>query len=509
MPEGSSRPVVLVILDGWGSRRDAADNAVLQAKTPVFDRLWSSSPHASLKTCGLDVGLPKGQMGNSEVGHLNIGAGRVVMQNLPRIDESIADGSIARNEALTGLIETLRKSGGTCHLLGLLSPGGVHAHQKHAIALARIVSEAGVPVKLHAFLDGRDMPPRSAAACIAQAEESLPEGVRIATVCGRYYAMDRDRRWERVGKAYRLLVSGEGKPFATAQEALAASYADNLSDEFALPAVIGGYEGMKDGDGLLCVNFRADRTRQILTALLDPDFADFDRGTPVRFAGAVGIVQFSVELDRFLATMFPPLSLKNGFGETVSAAGLKQLRMAETEKYPHVTYFFNGGIEKPWPGQDSVLIPSPKVATYDLQPEMSAPELTERAVERIGSGLFDVVIINFANPDMVGHTGDLAAAVKAVETVDTGLGAIAEAIAAQGGTLLVTADHGNCELMRDPTTGEPHTAHTLNEVPVILVGREGMGLRDGRLADVAPTLLALCGLPQPEEMTGQSLLTRP
>jgi 2,3-bisphosphoglycerate-independent phosphoglycerate mutase len=495
-----------VILDGWGSRPDAADNAVLQAKTPAFDRLWSSSPHASLRTCGLDVGLPEGQMGNSEVGHLNIGAGRVVMQNLPRIDAAIRDNSIAGNEALTGLIDALRRTGGTCHLMGLLSPGGVHAHQDHAIALARILHAAGIPVKLHAFLDGRDMPPRSAAGCISHTEASLPEGVRIATVCGRYYAMDRDRRWERVERAYRLLAAGEGRPFATAAEALAASYADNLSDEFALPAVIGDYAGMKDGDGLLCVNFRADRTRQILTALLDPDFVEFDRGRPIRFAAAVGIVQFSVELDRFLATMFPPLSLRNGLGETVSRAGLAQLRMAETEKYPHVTYFLNGGIEKPWEGQESVLVPSPKVATYDLQPEMSAPELTERAVERIGSGRFDLIILNFANPDMVGHTGDLAAAVKAVETVDAGLGAIADAVVARGGTLLVTADHGNCELMRDPETGEPHTAHTLNEVPVMLVGREGLALRNGRLADVAPTLLALCGLPQPEEMTGASLL---
>ncbi len=506
MPEGSSRPVVLVILDGWGQNANPADNAVLQARTPVFDRLWSTSPHATLRTCGRDVGLPEGQMGNSEVGHLNIGAGRIVMQTLPRIDGAIADGSIAHIGALTGLIATLRETGGTCHLMGLLSPGGVHAHQDHAIALARILHEAGIPVKLHAFLDGRDMPPRSAAGCIAHTEAALPEGVGIATVCGRYYAMDRDRRWARVEKAYRTLATGEGPRFATAMEALDASYAAGLTDEFALPAALGDYAGMRDGDGLLCVNFRADRTRQILTAFLDPAFDAFDRGRPVRFAGAVGIAQFSVELDRFMATMFPPLSLHNGLGETVSRAGLAQLRMAETEKYPHVTYFFNGGIETPWEGQESVLIPSPKVATYDLQPEMSAPELTARAVELIGSGRFDVVIINYANPDMVGHTGDLAAAVKAVETVDAGLGAIAEAVLGQGGALLVTADHGNCEVMRDPVTGEPHTAHTLNVVPVILLGRDGVSLRDGRLADVAPTLLALCGVPQPEEMTGQSLI---
>jgi 2,3-bisphosphoglycerate-independent phosphoglycerate mutase len=494
-----------VILDGWGQSANPADNAVLQARTPVFDRLWSSSPHATLRTCGLDVGLPEGQMGNSEVGHLNIGAGRIVMQTLPRIDRAIADGSIARNEALAGLIASLRETGGTCHLMGLLSPGGVHAHQAHTIALARILHDAGIPVKIHAFLDGRDMPPRSAGPCIAEVEAALPEGVGLATVCGRYYAMDRDRRWERVEKAYRTIATGEGRRFATATEALDASYADGLSDEFALPAALGAYAGMRDGDGLLSVNFRADRTRQILTAFLDPDFAAFDR-RPVRFARAVGIVQYSVELDRFLGTMFPPLSLRNGLGETVSRAGLAQLRMAETEKYPHVTYFFNGGIETPWEGQDSVLIPSPKVATYDLQPEMSAPELTARAVELIGSGRFDVVIINYANPDMVGHTGDLAAAIKAVETVDTGLGAVAEAVAGQGGAVLVTADHGNCELMRDPVTGEPHTAHTLNAVPVILGGRDGVSLRDGRLADVAPTLLALCGVPQPEEMTGESLI---
>ncbi|MEG9529140.1 MAG: 2,3-bisphosphoglycerate-independent phosphoglycerate mutase, partial [Hyphomicrobiales bacterium] len=333
-----------------------------------------------------------------------------------------------------------------------------------------------------------------------------PKGARIATLCGRYFGMDRDRRWERVQTAYDALVDARGTRFDRAGQAIAASYAQDVSDEFMRPAIIGDYAGMRDGDGILSFNFRADRTRQILEALLDPDFAGFSRARTVRFAAALGIVQYSVEIDAFAETLFGPLDLPNGLGETVSRAGRTQLRMAETEKYPHVTYFMNGGREAPFEGQDAVLVPSPKVATYDLQPEMSAPELTDRAVEAIGSGRYDLIILNFANPDMVGHTGSLAAAVTAVETVDTCLGRVVDAVTKQGGALLVTADHGNCEMMRDPETGEPHTAHTLNPVPAILVGRAGTSLADGRLADVAPTLLDLMGLDQPAEMTGRSLI---
>ena len=508
VPDSTPRPVMLAILDGWGLRDEVADNAVQQARTPIFDGLMRDRPRAQLRTSCGDVGLPEGQMGNSEVGHLNIGAGRVVLQDLPRIDTAIADGSLAKNPALLRFIDALRASGGTCHLVGLLSPGGVHAHQGHAVALARRLAAAGVPVRLHGFTDGRDMPPRSAATCVATVEAALPSGARIGTLCGRYYAMDRDTRWERVQIAYDALTAARGSRFSRAGQAVAASYADDVSDEFMRPAVIGDYAGMRDGDGVLCFNFRADRTRQILEALLDPAFAGFPRARTIRFAAALGIVQYSVEIDAFTETLFGPLDLPNGLGETVARAGRRQLRMAETEKYPHVTYFMNGGREAPFEGQDAVLVPSPKVATYDLQPEMSAPELTDRAVEAIGTGRYDLVILNFANPDMVGHTGSLAAAVKAVETVDACLGRVVDAVTAQGGALLVTADHGNCEVMRDAETGEAHTAHTLNPVPVMLVGVDGVSLADGRLADVAPTLLDLMGLDQPAEMTGASLIRR-
>src|SRR3954451_10641268 len=503
------RPVMLVILDGWGWREDPTDNAVRQARTPSFDELWRSCPHAFLRTSGRDVGLPDGQMGNSEVGHLNIGAGRVVMQDLPRIDEAVSDGSLGENPALKRLIEALRQTRGVCHLLGLVSPGGVHAHQDHAAALATIITEAGVPTLVHAITDGRDTPPRSCLAYIERLREAMPRTVAIATVSGRYYAMDRDKRWERVEKAYRAIAEAEGPRFPDAQAAIAHAYGSGVSDEFIVPAVIGDYRGMQDGDGLLCFNFRADRTRQILTAFVDPSFAAFPRERALRFAVAVGMTQYSAKLDEFLGAVFPPLSLPNVLGQVVADAGRTQLRMAETEKYPHVTYFLNGGEETPYPAEDQILVLSPKVATYDLQPEMSAPELTDRAVAAIRSGQYDLIILNYANPDMVGHTGSLSAAIKAVETVDAGLGRIAEAVREVGGVLLVTADHGNCELMRDPDTGEPHTAHTSNPVPVLLAGVEGRALADGRLADLAPTLLELMGVPQPPEMTGTSLLRPP
>jgi 2,3-bisphosphoglycerate-independent phosphoglycerate mutase len=500
---------MLVILDGFGWRAEKADNAVALAQTPVFDRLWGSSPHGFLDTCGPDVGLPVGQMGNSEVGHLNIGAGRVVMQDLPRIDAAIADGSLAANPDLARLIAGLRASGGICHLIGLLSPGGVHAHQDHALALARMITDAGVGVLVHGFLDGRDVAPESAMAHVAAFEAALPAGATLASMIGRYYAMDRDHRWERVQLAYDLLVDGLGAREPSAAAALAASYAAGVTDEFVKPICLGEYAGMRDGDGLLCFNYRADRVREILAALLDPDFAGFERGRRVRFGGALGMAHYSDDLDRFIHTLFAPQPMNDLLGEVVSRAGLKQLRMAETEKYPHVTYFFNGGRELAYDGEERIMVPSPKVATYDLQPEMSAPELTDKAVEAINTGTFDLIVLNFANPDMVGHTGVLAAAIKAVETVDAGLGRIEQAIMAQGGTLLVTADHGNCETMRDAQTGGPHTAHTLNRVPVLCAGAQlaaGTTLKNGRLADLAPTLLALLGVAQPDLMTGHCLL---
>jgi 2,3-bisphosphoglycerate-independent phosphoglycerate mutase len=501
------RPVMLAILDGWGWREEAADNAIRQASTPTFDRLWENGPHAFLHTSGKDVGLPDGQMGNSEVGHLNIGAGRVVQQDLPRIGNAIASGEIKQAPALVELIKTLKHNGGTCHLIGLVSPGGVHSHQDHAVALAKILADAGVPTLVHAFTDGRDTPPQSAAEDIKRLLGALPKSVTVATVCGRYYAMDRDKRWDRVAKAYNAIVEAEGPRFPDAPAVVADAYANKKFDEFIVPAVVGDYRGIKDGDGVLCFNFRADRVREILGAMLDADFSGFARKRTVRFAAAVGMAQYSEDLDKLMQTIFPPQTFANILGEVVAKAGRTQLRMAETEKYPHVTYFLNGGREEPYHGEDRIMVPSPKVATYDLQPEMSAPELTDKAVAAITSGKYDLIVLNYANPDMVGHTGSLPAAIKAVETVDTGLGRIADAITKSGGALLVTADHGNCEMMRDPVTGGPHTAHTTNPVPLLLVGARNRALvKEGRLADIAPTLLELMELPKPKEMTGHSLL---
>jgi 2,3-bisphosphoglycerate-independent phosphoglycerate mutase len=503
------RPVMLVILDGWGWREETADNAVRQAKTPTFDRLWSTFPHAFLRTSGKDVGLPDGQMGNSEVGHLNIGAGRVVMQDLPRINEAIASGAIQRAPALLDLIQRLQQTGGTCHLMGLVSPGGVHSHQDHAVALAKVLASARIPTVVHAFTDGRDTPPQSAADDLDKLAQELPRGAPIATVSGRYYAMDRDARWERVAKAYNVIMDAQGNSFPSAQACIAHAYSQGQFDEFVLPAAIGNYRGMKSGDGLLCFNFRSDRVREILGVILDPpEGSGFARRGAVQIAAAVGMTQYSEELERVMQAIFPPQTFPNILGEVVADAGRTQLRMAETEKYPHVTYFLNGGREEPYEGEARIMVPSPKVATYDMKPEMSAPELTDKAVLAIKSEQFDLIVLNFANPDMVGHTGSLPAAIKAVETADAGLGRIVEQIEKQKGALLVTADHGNCELMRDPETGVPHTAHTTNPVPVMLMGSGAKAIRDGRLADLAPTLLELMELPQPKEMTGASLILK-
>lgn len=503
------RPVVLCVLDGWGWREDQADNAVLQGKTPNFDRLWATAPRGFLNACEEDVGLPKGQMGNSEVGHMNLGAGRVVLQDILAIDKAVADGSLAEAEALADHIEALRRTGGTCHLMGLLSPGGVHSHQDHMAALACAVAAAGVPVAVHAFTDGRDTPPQSAAGYLRRFLDDIAQapGAEIATVSGRYFAMDRDRRWERVEKAYRVIVEADGTHADDPLAAVGAAYEAGITDEFVPPTVIGDFEGLNDGDGVLFANFRSDRARELLQALIDPEFDGFERPR-TQIVDACGMVEYSDALTRMMSAIFPPRVLDDGYGAVVARAGLAQLRIAETEKYPHVTFFFNGGAEQPYPGEDRILVPSPKVATYDLQPEMSAVEVTDKVVEAIDSGRYDTVILNYANPDMVGHTGDLAAAIRAVECVDACLGRVEEAVRRQGGALLVTADHGNCEMMRDPDTGAPHTAHTLNPVPMVLVGgpKEVTGLARGRLADVAPTLLALLGLEQPAAMTGRSLL---
>jgi 2,3-bisphosphoglycerate-independent phosphoglycerate mutase len=505
------KPLVLCVLDGWGEREDGADNAIETAKTPVWHALLQRWPHGRLQASEHYVGLPDGQMGNSEVGHTNLGAGRLVMQDLPRIDAAIASGEIAQIPALRQFIAKLKQSGGTAHVLGLLSPGGVHSHQHQIAALARILAEAGIKIAVHAFLDGRDTPPKAAIQYLKQFADKIADrpAVAIATVCGRFYAMDRDKRWDRVEAAWRLLVAGEGERAADPKAAVEAAYARGESDEFVAPTAIGRYSGMRDGDGLLIANFRADRIREIAASLLDPDFSGFPREHRVSFAAALGLVEYSTELNRFLATVFPPQDLSDTFGEVVSKAGLKQLRIAETEKYAHVTFFFNGGRETVFPGEERILVPSPKVKTYDLQPEMSAYEVTDKVVEAIRSGRFDVVILNYANPDMVGHTGRLDAAKAAVEAVDHCLGRLSRAVEEAGGTLVITADHGNCEMMRDPATGEPHTAHTLSPVPLVVVNPPfAIGhLAEGRLADVAPTLLELLALPQPKAMTGHSLIT--
>jgi 2,3-bisphosphoglycerate-independent phosphoglycerate mutase len=502
------RPVVLCVLDGWGLREAREANAVALGETPVFDRLMASRPHARLRTSGGDVGLPDGQMGNSEVGHMNIGAGRVVWMDLPRIDRAIETGAFANNPELKSFAARLRERGGTAHLIGLLSPGGVHSHQRHIAAAARALAERGVSVAIHAFTDGRDVAPKSAREDLAAFARELPDPP-IRTVSGRFHAMDRDKRWERTEAAWRAIVLGEGARADDPDAAVAAAYGRGETDEFVTPTVIGDYAGVKDGDGVLCLNFRGDRVRQLLAAFGDPDFDAFDVSARPALSAMAGLASYSSAHDRYMRVLFPPQEIRNTLAAWAAENGLRQFHVAETEKYPHVTFFFNGGTEAPVEGEDRRMAPSPKVRTYDLQPEMSAAEVTEMLVEAISGGVYDLVVANYANPDMVGHTGDLQAAIRAVEAVDAALGRVAEAVETAGGAMLVFADHGNCETMVDPDTGGPHTAHTLNPVPVILVGGpEDARLRDGRLADVAPTALALMDLTAPPEMTGRSLIER-
>ena len=506
------RPVVLCVLDGWGHRAETANNAIARARTPVWDRLTAICPHALGDASEHHVGLPDGQMGNSEVGHMTIGAGRVVLQDLPKIDAAVDDGSLAERSAFGVFVKKLKASGGTAHVLGLMSPGGVHSHQGHIAAVARALDERGIPVAVHAFLDGRDTPPRSAEKFVEDFNSAVAGTgpIPISTVTGRYYAMDRDKRWDRTADAYAALVDGKGKLGAgqdSVAKALEFAWLAGETDEFVRPTAIGDYGGMADDDGLFMVNFRADRARQILSALLDPDFDGFDRPRTVKFAAALGMSEYSGQHNRWMETLFPPKIPANILGEAVAGAGLKQLRIAETEKYAHVTFFLNGGREAPFAGEQRILVPSPKVATYDLQPQMSAPALTDRLVEAVADGGFDLIAVNYANTDMVGHTGNMEAAVKAVETVDACLGKLEAAVTAAGGALLITADHGNAEQMADPETRQNHTAHTRNPVPILLAaGGAGRTLRNGTLADIAPTVLDLMGLPRPAEMTGASLL---
>ena len=504
------KPVMLCILDGWGERAAAPDNAVSNAATPTWDRLYASCPRSRLNASALEVGLPEGQMGNSEVGHMNLGAGRVVLQELPKIDKAIREDTLKDEPALTGYVTRLQKSGGVCHLLGLLSPGGVHSHQDHMVALARVLTDAGIPVRVHGYLDGRDTPPKAARAYIETFEADIAdlEDCKIATISGRYYALDRDNRWERVEKAYLCMTDAVGTRHQTAEAVVDAAYADETTDEFVLPSPVGDYEGMQSGDGILMANFRADRAREILAALLDPAFEGFERPRAIDFGAALGMVEYSTRHNGYMTAIFPPTQLSHILGEVVSDAGMKQLRIAETEKYAHVTFFLNGGREEVFPGEERILVPSPKVATYDLQPEMSAPEVTGNLVDAITGGGFDLIIVNYANGDMVGHTGDLDAAIKAAEAVDASLARLEKAILDAGGVMLVTADHGNLEQMSDPETGSEHTQHTLNLVPFIMVGAPAYvdGLNEGRLSDVAPTLLRLLELPQPVEMSGRCLI---
>lgn len=523
-------PTVLCILDGWGAREAAPDNAIAQARTPHWDRLVTDCPNGFLDASERHVGLPQGQMGNSEVGHMTIGGGRAMLQDLPRIDRAVATGELARNPELLRFIRTLRQSGGTAHVMGLLSPGGVHSHQAHMLALTKILVEAGVPVQIHGFLDGRDTPPRSATGYLNRFLADLPSGARMAGICGRYFAMDRDAHWERIEPAWRMLVHGRTErtgdaqtmPDADALTTLRHAYGQGVSDEFLPPVALDPFQGMQDGDGLLMANFRADRARQILAALIDPDFDGFARDRLPHFAAALGMVEYSERLNHHMRALFPPEPPGETLGAVVAAAGLRQLRIAETEKYAHVTFFFNGGQEAPFAGEERILVPSPRVATYDLQPEMSAPQVTDHLVNAITDGGFDFIAVNYANADMVGHTGKFDAAVTAVEALDHCLGRLLAAVHMVGGVLFITADHGNAEMMASDGDGDgtnapgPHTAHTLNRVPALLVnyaGRPGdagqrISLADGSLADIAPTLLEIMGLAQPAGMQGRSLIRR-
>ncbi|MDG1997292.1 MAG: 2,3-bisphosphoglycerate-independent phosphoglycerate mutase, partial [Emcibacteraceae bacterium] len=508
------KPVVLCILDGWGAREETENNAIRMANTPKYDAICEKYPSSFLKTSGMAVGLPDGQMGNSEVGHMNIGSGRVVKQELPRIDEAIATNAIQDIECLQQSIVKLKDNSGTCHILGLLSPGGVHSHQDHIVGVAREYAKAGVPVMIHGITDGRDVPPKSAKEFVEKFENDIAtlNGVQIATVSGRYYAMDRDNRWDRVIKAHNAMSLAQGEYAKTAMEAVEAAYDADLTDEFILPTIIGDYNGMRDGDAILMANFRSDRAREIMATFVDPSFDGFEKEQNVDLSSALGLTKYSDELIKYMDCLFPTDPLKETLGEIVADKNLKQLRIAETEKFAHVTFFFNGGNEGLYDGEERILIQSPDVPTYNLQPEMSAPEVTDKLVDAILSNKFDLIVVNFANPDMVGHTGVLEAALKAVETIDHSVGRLQKAVIEVGGSMLITADHGNIELMKNPDTGAPHTAHTTNLVPFILVNNEaennnGIIMQNGALCDVAPTVLSLMGLDQPIVMTGRSLIT--
>ena len=500
-------PLLLMILDGWGYRAERENNAIALADTPCWDEMWRNDPHILIDTSGESVGLPEGQMGNSEVGHMNIGAGRTVYQDFSRISKAIEDGSFRENPVICAAIDAACASGSTVHVMGLLSPGGVHSHDDHLLATVQLAAERGAPgIAVHGFLDGRDTPPRSAEPSLGRMQELLDSiaGALFATISGRYYAMDRDKRWNRVVRAYRAIASAQSEWRAeSALQALEQAYARDENDEFVQPTVIGDAPGVKNGDVVIFANFRADRARELTMAFVNDPFDGFDRER-IELADFVCMTEYMEGLP--VSVAFPPSDLPRLFGGELAAAGLRQLRIAETEKYAHVTFFFNGGEETPFPLEERVLIPSPDVATYDLQPEMSAPELTKRLVAAIHSGDYDVIICNVANPDMVGHTGSIEAAMQAVVAVDQCLAAVRDAIDSVGGEMLITADHGNVEQMKDPHSGQNHTAHTTNRVPFLFHGRPVSMKENGALKDIAPTMMKLLGLTQPGEMTGHPLL---
>ncbi|ANB56785.1 phosphoglycerate mutase [Anoxybacillus sp. B7M1] len=510
----SKQPVALIILDGFALREETYGNAVAQAKKPNFDRYWNEYPHATLTACGEAVGLPEGQMGNSEVGHLNIGAGRIVYQSLTRVNIAIREGEFDRNETFLAATNHVKEKGTNLHLFGLLSDGGVHSHINHLYALLKLAAKEGVKnVYIHGFLDGRDVGPQTAKKYIHELNEQMAQmGVgEIATLSGRYYSMDRDKRWERVEKAYRAMVYGEGPAYRDPLECIDDSYAHGIYDEFVLPSVMVREDGtpvatIQDNDAVIFYNFRPDRAIQISNTFTNDDFRSFDRGPKhPKNVFFVCLTHFSETVKGYVA--FKPTNLDNTIGEVIAQNGLKQLRIAETEKYPHVTFFMSGGREEKFPGEDRILINSPKVATYDLKPEMSAYEVTEALLKEIAADQYDAIILNYANPDMVGHSGKLEPTIRAVEAVDECLGKVVDAIIAKGGVAIITADHGNADEVLNPD-GSPQTAHTTNPVPVI-VTKKGIVLRDGGiLGDLAPTMLDLLGLEQPKEMTGKTLIVK-
>ena len=496
-----------MILDGWGIAPASSSNAATLARTPNLDKYFANYPHTQLEASGLEVGLPAGQIGNSEVGHLNIGSGRIIYQSLTRISKSIYDGDFFTNPVLVKVMDEVKSSGKALHLLGLLSDGGVHSHITHIIALLEMAQKHGLTkVYVHAFLDGRDVPPQSALTYVEQLEAAMDKiGVgKIATVSGRYYAMDRDKRWERLAKAYATVAQGDGPKAASATAGIEASYAEGVTDEFVIPFTIEGVDGrIQAGDGVIFANFRPDRAREITRAIIDEDFPYFERPASARPVHFACMAQYDATIAAPVA--YPPESIDDTLGQVLAQRGLRQLRIAETEKYAHVTFFFNGGVEEPNQNEERILIPSPKVATYDLQPEMSAEEVTQALLAELDKDKFDVVILNFANPDMVGHTGVLEAAIKAMEKVDNCVGRVVERVLALDGSVCICADHGNLEKMAEPD-GEPNTAHTTNPVPFLLISKEKHELHQGILADIAPTMLELLHIPQPKAMTGKSLI---